>query len=344
MSAKEEGSKKDVSVRGALGLTDRLLNKIRTRLGVTMTGSFKLDKHNQRPLVLPVKPARWLIKETFALLKQEWRLFLGLGLLYVLIYAYIAAGTPGLSIATLRHTLQESKITGIAQIAATAGTAIDGSIQTNNSNGPFYATFLTITFSLATIWAVRHIIAGHTVRIRDALYNGTVSFISTSMLLVVLFLQMLPITFGVYLYIEAKANHILTGGVTDMVMFLVTALLTILSLYWLASTLLALVAVTLPGVYPGSALKAARDLAAYRRWHIVMRILSYVVIMALVWVVVLAITVSNPLTVIGAGFMINLLRGFTMITAVVYIYKLYRSLVDEADEQASSSSANRKAA
>ena len=340
-----EDSGKQLAYLGGriVGGIDRGLNGLKDIIGKTFAGSFRLDKQKERPIILPVKPARWLLKETYKVIKQEWRLFLGIGLIYAVIYAYIAIGSPGLNIAALRSGFEKSRVTGIAQIAGTAGAALDGSIQTNATNGPFFATFLTITFALATIWAVRHIVAGHAIRIRDALYNGTVSFISTCMLLLLLFLQMLPATLGVFLYITARGDHVLTGGVVDMVMFLVVALLILLSLYWLASTSLALIAVTLPGVYPSSALRAAKDLAAYRRWHIIMRLIVYTIVMGLIWIVVISLTVSNPITVVASGFILNMLRGFTMITAVVYMYKLYRSLVDETDEQVTSKSKSRKA-
>ena len=116
-----------------------------------------------------------------------------------------------------------------------------------------------------------------------------------------------------------------------MVIFIVAALSALLSCYWLSSTLIALMLATLPGMYPWHALLAAKDMVAYRRWQLFLKIAFFAVLVAVLWLVVVVITVSNPITRSVAPWIIDVLRGATLVVSVLFMYKLYRSLVDGSD-------------
>jgi hypothetical protein len=331
----EQKSEEKKSFRDVKEKMGGSLAGFRQYLTLRFAESFHLQRElHERPQTLPIKSSKWLWKETFKVLRADRNLWLGLGVLYLVIYAYLAAGTPSVNFAAARSTLDDpsAHVGGFIQIFSLTGSALSSSVQTNATNGPFYATFLTLIFALALVWAVRYVSAGKTVRIRDALYNGPTAFVSTIMLLLVMFAQVLPMTFGIYLYLAAKDAQIFSGGIVAMLMFLVLVMLSALSIYWICNTLLALVAVTIPGMYPGAALKATKELVAYRRFHVFLRILGYVVVVGLLWLVLLSIMVSLSFTVGFTTFMVNILRSFTLVTAIIYLYKLYRSLVDEQPE------------
>ena len=61
----------------------------------------------------------------------------------------------------------------------------------------------------------------------------------------------------------------------------------ILSAYLLSSSLIALVAVTAPGMYPMRALHAASDLMMGRRVRFILRLIALVLALAIIWVIVM---------------------------------------------------------
>src|SRR5690606_852821 len=70
----------------------------------------------------------------------------------------------------------------------------------------------------------------------------------------------------------AMPTGLISEGVEAMLFWTVVILLMVLSLYWVTSTLIALVVVTLPGMYPLRALRTAHELVVGRRLRIVLRI------------------------------------------------------------------------
>jgi hypothetical protein len=144
--------------------------------------------------------------------------------------------------------------------------------------------------------------------------------------------QCLPGIVGVLIFGLAQSGKVLQGGVEIMLFAVAVALLVILSLYWAASSLLALIIVTLPQMYPWRALQIAGELAVGRRWSIAFRVVVLALTVYVVWVAVLIPMIMLdswlkfdwlpllPATVLALG-------GFTMIYISTYIYKMYRSLL-----------------
>jgi hypothetical protein len=112
----------------------------------------------------------------------------------------------------------------------------------------------------------------------------------------------------------------------------------------MTSTFLAMVIVTLPGMYPMRALKAAGDLVVGRRLRIMYRLLWGVLITTLAWacvmipVILLDTGVKNLLPAIKGVPFVPLLAAFMGALTVVwissYIYLLYRRIVDDGADPA----------
>ena len=124
-----------------------------------------------------------------------------------------------------------------------------------------------------------------------------------------------------------------------MVFWMVASLLAVLSLYWVTSTIIALVIVTLPGMYPMRALKTAGDLVIGRRLRILLRLLWMLLGIVVVWAAVMIPIVifdtwlkgawpaiasfpTIPLTLLAAS-------SVTVVWAASYVYLLYRKVVDD---------------
>ena len=130
----------------------------------------------------------------------------------------------------------------------------------------------------------------------------------------------------------------LDGGASAMLFWIGAVLLGILSLYWITSTIFALIIVTIPGMYPYQAINTAGDLMVGRRIKILLRWLWMALVLLLTWVIVLLIFIFIDMGLkalfpaISAWpivpIVILLLGAFTTIWVSTYVYLLYRKVVD----------------
>lgn len=198
---------------------------------------------------------------------------------------------------------------------------------------------LTAFFAwLATVWAVRNIMAGHRVSTRDAIYSSGGPLLPTVLVGLITIVQLLPLSLGILVYNAALTSEFITG-VESMLGWVVVGLLGVLSLYWLTATLIALVVVTLPGMYPWQAIRTAGDLIVGRRLRILLRLVWLVVLVAIVWVILLipiilfdewiktVWQVLAPLPLVPLSMLA--MSSVTIIFAATYVYMLYRKVVED---------------
>lgn len=202
-----------------------------------------------------------------------------------------------------------------------------------------YSTLLVLLVWLTTVWLIRHLLAGHKVSLRDGLYSAGSPIVATFIVSLVMAVQLLPLALAVIGYAAASASGLLAGGIEAMLFWMAAGLLTILSLYWLISTFFALVIVTLPGMYPFRALRAAGDLVIGRRLRILLRWLWMMLVLTVTWAFVLI-----PIIFLDAGVKqwwpaiewlpivpatLLLLGTISVIWSAVYVYLLYRKVVED---------------
>lgn len=202
-----------------------------------------------------------------------------------------------------------------------------------------YLTIIGLLTWLTTVWLLRAILAGRKPKVRDGLYNAGAPILPTFLVLSVMVLQLLPLALALFGYSAAVASGLLDGGVEAMMFWSVASLLFILSLYWVTSTFIALVVVTLPGMYPMRALRTAGDLVVGRRLRILLRVLWMLLVIVIAWVVV-----AIPIILFDAWLksawvaiawlpivplMLLVLGSLTVIWVASYVYLLYRKIVDD---------------
>ncbi|HEY1085564.1 MAG TPA: hypothetical protein VGE34_02450 [Candidatus Saccharimonadales bacterium] len=202
-----------------------------------------------------------------------------------------------------------------------------------------FAVFIGLLTWLALVWLLRAQLAGQTPRLRDALYNSGAPIVSTTLLFLLLLLQALPAAIAIIAYTAAVSTGFLSSGVVAMVFFLVVFLSVVLSLYLVTSTFLALVVVTLPGMYPWRALRTAGDLVVGRRLRILLRLIWMAVTIAILWIlamipiVLLASWLQNTFTQIASVPIVPaclvVASSAATIFAAAYVYLLYRKVVDD---------------
>lgn len=227
---------------------------------------------------------------------------------------------------------------GEAGVLLIAG--ISGGINPSMSEAQqLMSAFLALMAWLITVWLLRAYLAGHTPRMIDGLYNAGAPIVPTILLALLLMVQLIPAAIAAIGISAAIPAGLVDQGIESMLFWAVVFLLMLLSLYWLTSTFIALVVVTLPGMYPLRALKAAHELVVGRRLKIVLRMVWLAVVTLLAWAVVLI-----PVIIVDAwlkGYVpaiewlpivpVSLLiaSSLSVVWAASYIYLLYRKVVDD---------------
>ena len=192
---------------------------------------------------------------------------------------------------------------------------------------------------LTTVWLLRALSAGARPKMRDGLYNAGAPIVPTIFVGFVAILQLLPVALVLYGYNAAVGSGLLDGGVEAMLFWSAAAVLILLSAYWLTSTLIAMVIVTLPGMYPLQALRTAGDLVIGRRVRILLRLVWMLLVVAITWVVVAIPTIMldgwvKSIVPYFSGLpvvpiMLLVLGSLTLIWIAAYVYLLYRRVVED---------------
>jgi hypothetical protein len=192
---------------------------------------------------------------------------------------------------------------------------------------------------LTTVWLLRAIMAGAKPKMRDGLYNAGAPIIPTIFVGFVAILQMIPIAFVLYGYSAAVGSGLLEGGVEAMLFWSAAIMLALLSAYWLTSTFIAMVVVTLPGMYPLQALRTAGDLVIGRRIRILLRLLWMFLLVAVAWALIAIPTIMldgwiKSIVPYFSGLpivpvLLLVMSTATLVWVAAYIYLLYRRIVED---------------
>jgi hypothetical protein len=155
----------------------------------------------------------------------------------------------------------------------------------------------------------------------------------------VLSVQLLPVVVAVLGFTALLPFGIVDGGAEAMLFWVAAFLLILLSLYWITSTLIALVIITLPGMYPLRAIRTAGDLVVGRRIRIMLRIVWLLLFTALVWALVMMPIILLDAWLKGAfpaiswlpvvPIMLLVMGTITVVWISSYVYLFYRRIVDD---------------
>jgi hypothetical protein len=286
-----------------------------------------------RRLKRPVKlPSAWRLAETAAkTLWQYKRLFIGITLVYALLDVILVQGlSGGTDVSTLKHTLSQASAghfgglgSGLRIFVVLLGSAGSSS----SAAASVYQMFLVLIASLAVIWALRQVLAGSIVRVRDAYYRGMYPLVPFILVILTIILQLVPVLVGAAVYSLVINNGVAVSLVEKLAWSVAYLLLALLSLYMISSSLFALYVVTLPDMAPRKALRSARELVRHRRWTVLRKILCLPIILLIVAAVIMLPVIAwlTPL----ARWLFFLLTTFSLVAVHAYMYTLYRELLNE---------------
>ncbi len=288
---------------------------------------------------------------TFKLIFKNWRLFLPLLLLAVVLNMLLVGMMSESTYTDFQSVLDEtiSSANGVEfNNVARAGLLLVSSITTGGlsmESSESSIVFMVIIFLilwLTTIYLLRQRLAGHKVKLRDGLYNAMTPLISTFVVFAIAVIECVPIFVLAVVDSAAVQTEFLATPFYALVFFIFAAAMILLSGYLLSSSLIALVAVTAPGLYPMRAISGAVDLVMGRRIRFILRLLSLCLVMVIVWLLVML-----PLILLDLGikqfdwaegipfvpFCLNVMTCFTIIYVAAYLYLYYRWLLGNDEKE-----------
>lgn len=286
------------------------------------------------------------LAETFKTISKNWKMF-GLLMLLVIIANVVLVGIMSEETYTqfqnvLDDTSEEIMGGEIGNVAKASllliSTITTGGLSTSMSEvQTVFAVILFLIIWLVTIFILRHTMAGHKIKLRDALYNSGSPIISTFIVLAYVILDCVPIFIFIVAYSTAIQTDFLATPFYALLFFIFSALMFLISGYLLSSSIIAMIAVTAPGLYPMKAIHTARDLMMGRRIKFIIRILALFLTLIIIWAVVMIPIILFDLWMktfewtAGIPFIpiiLQIMTVFTAIFATAYFYIYYRWMLD----------------
>ncbi len=297
-----------------------------------------------RSLKLPGYVA--LTNNVTKIFRAHWKTFILLVIMYTAVMVLVGGVTSQDTYTKISSLLKDSTkdiFGGGANKLGEAGILAVSAVLTGPNNlsvDQQIYLFLALLFVwLCTVWLLREFMAGRKPRLRDGVYNSGAPVMSTLLVIVVMILQLLPVGLVALVYAGLVAVGLLDGGFGSMLFWVFAAAVGCLVLYWLTSTIIALVVVTLPGMYPMRAIRAAGDLVVGRRLRILQRLLWGVGCIVLAWMVVMVPTIIVNTAISSAWkpmesiplvpFVGALMSAVSVAWFAAYVYLFYRKVIDD---------------
>jgi hypothetical protein len=330
-----------------LSLIGRLRRRAKDYLARRPHRSFQLSRRRDYVRSLNL-PGYWAF--SFGVGSMLWRhkrLFGSLILLYTVLSALFVGLASQETYQQLASLLNESGKTifsggwgelGKAALLVTSGLSGTFAPQLNDVQ-QVYAAFFGLLTWLTAVWSLRSILTGRVPRLRDALYSAGSPIVPTTLVLLTLLVQLIPFIFSVVVIATAGSTGLLANPFLSMVFWLGGLFMSLISLYWIIGSLVALVVVTLPGMYPWQALRAAGDLVIGRRLRLLLRMLwlGGSIVVGWLLIVIPAVLLDNLITGWWPAFggfpliplVIALVSSAAIVWASAYLFLLYRKVVDD---------------
>lgn len=330
-------------------LKTRIMKRIRAFMARRPHRTFKRTyrRDYKRSLALP---GYWsFTASTLSLIKAHKAAFLWMGATYgILVAVFLSIGSQELYSQlseALRNTSNQIFSSGdgvkpIEEAALLLFSAVTGGYRADMTPvQQVYAATFGLLIWLTTIWLVRSALAGGKPKFRDGLYNAGAPIVPTFLVSIVALVQLIPAAIAVLFMSSASQSGVFSDGVEAMLFWSGAVLFILLSLYWLVATFFALIIVTLPGMYPLRALRSAGDIVTGRRVRILLRMLWMLgVVIATLVVTMIPIIILDAwikgffeaiqwIPIVPVSFL--LVSTITLVWSGVYIYMLYRKVVDD---------------
>ena len=287
---------------------------------------------------------------TMKILFKNWKLFGGLLVIIVIMNVFCVGLMSEATYTTMQDSIDESsELLNYGEVGRVAKSAIllinnvtTGGLTSDMKDiQPALVFFFTAVTLLVTVYYLRHLLAGNRPRIRDGLYNALAPLISVMLTIGLIFIHLIPVFIFLILYSTAIQTEFLTDPLYAFLFWLLGSLLILLSAYLVPVSILSLMAVTVPGIYPMQAMNAVTDLIQGRRTKFLIRLAFGLLFLAVIWVVIMLPIIWLDLVlkqniewlegVAIVPFFFQLMTTFSVIYASAYVYLFYRRMLDDPE-------------
>ena len=318
---------------------------------VKLHKSFKRSYREDYQRELEIPGIMSHIMTTFKMIFKNWKLFLPLLIIAVVLNIVLVGLMSESTYTSFQDILEETNTelaSGEIGNVAKAGLLLISTVTTGGLSGSsseaavVFAVIIFLIIWLTTIFLLRQRMAGHKVKLRDGLYNAMTPLVSTLVVAIVILVQCIPIFLLIIAYSAAVQTGFLATPFYALVFFVFAAAMILLSGYMLSSSVMAMVAVTAPGLYPMRALTTASDLMAGRRIKFIIRLIAGFFALVIVWVVIVLPMILLDMWLKSvfewlAGFpfvplVLLIMTCFTAIYLSAYLYIYYRWMLGHDKE------------
>ena len=284
-----------------------------------------------------------LALNSFKILFKNWKLFLPLLLISVTLFTVLVGLMSESTYKNFQSALDSTSGAENLGGFARAGLILVSAVTTGGFSAftEVSTVFLVLIFIfiwLTTIYFLRRLKKHEHPTLREGLYNSLAPFVSTLIVLCAVIVDLIPVFALTIVYSTALKTNFLSTPFYALIFLILAALLIILSLYLLSRSLIALVAVSAPGLYPFVAISTANKLMYSRRIHFLSRVFVLFLTIALLFAVVLIPTIMLDTGLKAgsenlAGFplvpiVMMLMTVFSFIYSATFLYLYYRRLLN----------------
>lgn len=304
--------------------------KASRKLALPRYPSFRLSKRIKQPKTTLTGGFR-LFWRTLKVLGKYKRQFGGMLIIATVLHVLLVRGVSNATSLTDLKGVFDGVFTGasgqLSSGAALFAMLVSGSSTTVSEVAAVYQSVLMVLFSIAYIWGLRQVLAAkpYLFGLREPFYKGMYPLIPFLGVLLVIGLQLIPLTAANFLYSTVVAGGLAVTALEQVLWLLLILLLAVLSFYLISSSIFSLYIVTLADVTPMQALRSARELVRFRRWSIIRKLLVLPFCLLLLGAIIII-----PLIIVwpaAAEWVFYLLSMAALPVAHGYVYQLYRELL-----------------
>jgi len=310
--AKKESNKEINKPAAAISGRTRKLSKSQQR------AKAKKQAKNQKPLPGSFK----LTARVIATLWKFWKPLGGIFIIYVALNAIFVTGLISGLDGTASRLAQSH---GLSNAVRGFGSLLGSGTSVSTTGVSMAQTVLLILESLVIIWALRQLLAGEKIKVKQAYYQATAPFIPFILVFIVIIQQLLPLVAGSAILSLVLVSAVATNALVTVVAYIVLGLLAAWSAYMISGSIFALYIVTLPNMQPRQALRSAKNLVHYRRWEVLRRLVFLpIAVLLLMAIIIVPVILIASFAVAISFFILSLLAVLFVHT---YLYSLYRGLI-----------------
>ncbi len=302
--------------------------------------SFYLTTHAQAVRQINISGYGRFVTEVWRMVRDNWLIYLKITLLMTLaIIAVVGVSNAHSNYVDTREAMEKVDLHPFLKQAGLVTQAIITSLTVTDANRQA-ATFIIVAVAwLSLIFIARRVYSGNQLRLRDAIYSAGTPLVPMIVLLIAVLVQLLPLALVFISYSAITGAGYINQGVAieNMAAWCVILAVLVLTIYWMVTSLLTLVSVTIPGLYPMRAYYETSIQVAGRRVKILLRILMMFLPLLVLWALVLIPTVLldsilKPKTFPVVQLVVSLLAAISCTWVSTYMYVLYRRILDSPEQ------------